>query len=103
MQQGRVQLDADWNEQSDIGTYLDETTRIDVIGRCGAPVDNAGFGLAVTPDGTDLTLSPGRLYVEGVLCELESTPVAVTSNDANGARVAAVKADGRELVANEWV
>ena len=35
MQQGRVQLDADWNEQADILRYRDETEASDVIGRCG--------------------------------------------------------------------
>ncbi|MGH3991422.1 MAG: DUF6519 domain-containing protein, partial [Pseudonocardiaceae bacterium] len=47
MQQGRVQLDADWNEQVDIGAHLDETTRKDVIGRCGMPVHDAGFEISV--------------------------------------------------------
>ena len=37
MQQGRVQLDADWNEQLDIGEHLDRTTNRDVIGVNGAP------------------------------------------------------------------
>jgi hypothetical protein len=103
MQQGRVQLDADWNEQADIGLYLDETTRVDVIGRCGAPIGNAGFGVGVTPDAADLTLTPGRLYGDGVLCELESTPIDVTVLDADGATLVSVVADGRELGATDWV
>src|ERR1051325_3797446 len=55
MQQGRVQLDSDWNEQLDIEMHADTTTRIDVIGPCGAPEAAAGFELGVTPDGNDLT------------------------------------------------
>jgi Family of unknown function (DUF6519)/Carboxypeptidase regulatory-like domain len=43
MQQGRVQLDADWNEQGDILTHRIETETLDVIGTCGAPIDDAGF------------------------------------------------------------
>ena len=70
MQQGRVQLDADWNEQLDIDAHLENTTRRDVIGLCGAPKADAGFGIRVTPDGSDLMLTPGRIYVNGVLCEL---------------------------------
>ena len=43
MQQGRVQLDADWNEQIDIAAHRAETETIDVIGGCGAPMHDAGF------------------------------------------------------------
>ncbi|MFZ4859026.1 MAG: DUF6519 domain-containing protein [Desulfuromonadaceae bacterium] len=45
MQQGRVQLDADWNEQAAISERRDETTACDIIGACGGPVDNAAFRL----------------------------------------------------------
>jgi hypothetical protein len=69
-QQGRVQLDADWNEQVDIDGYLRETGRADLIGGCGAPRSGGGFKVGLTPDGADLTLSAGRLYVDGILCEL---------------------------------
>jgi hypothetical protein len=103
MQQGRVQLDADWNEQVDIVEHLDETTRIDVIGRCGAPEANAGFGIDATPGGADLTISPGRLYVDGIVCELEASPVAVTAAEGAGVTVEAVVLDGRELQPDEWV
>ncbi len=75
MQQGRVLLDAEWNEQSDIGHHLDRTTREDVIGRCGAPLHEAGFEISV--DGTDeVIIGPGRYYVDGILCENEA-PVAI--------------------------
>src|SRR3954454_5508547 len=69
-QQGRVQLDADWNEQVDIDTYLRETSLGDLIGLCGAPRTGGGFKVALTGDAADLTLSAGRLYVDGILCEL---------------------------------
>ena len=45
MQQGRVQLDADWNEEADLRLYRDETEATDVIGRCGGPLDDAAFGV----------------------------------------------------------
>ena len=79
MQQGRVQLDADWNEQVDIQTHLDRTEATDTIGRAGAPKAASGFEIAPTPDEADLTVSPGRFYVDGVLCELEAPDVAIAS------------------------
>ena len=39
MQQGRVQLDADWNEQAEIQAYLERTEATDVIGRSGNAVN----------------------------------------------------------------
>ena len=71
MQQGRVQLDADWNEQLDIQLCRTETEALDVIGRCGVPRKNDGFRIGIAPGGRDLTISPGRIYVDGLLCELE--------------------------------
>ncbi len=70
MQQGRVQLDADWNEELDILAHLDRTTRVDVIGHCGGPIHAAGF--EVTSSGDALTIHQGRYYVQGQLCENES-------------------------------
>jgi photosystem II stability/assembly factor-like uncharacterized protein len=46
LQQGRVQLDADWNELVDIQAHRDQETTIDVVGRSGVPLDGGGFGLA---------------------------------------------------------
>ncbi len=68
MQQGRVQLDADWNEQADITAHRVETATHDVIGACGAPLHEAGFGLS---GGTMPKISAGRYYVDGILCENE--------------------------------
>jgi hypothetical protein len=67
MQQGRVQVDADWNEQVDIATHQREQALADVIGSRCAPEGAAGF--AVTPNGGDLDIGAGRMYVDGVLCE----------------------------------
>jgi hypothetical protein len=71
MQQGRVQVDADWNEQLDIHLYRTETEAVDVIGPSGVPKKNNGFKIGTTPDGHDLTIAAGRIYVEGLLCELD--------------------------------
>lgn len=53
MQQGRVQLDADWNEQSDIAADRVETETRDTVGLCGAPIHDAGFEISgIRPAGT---------------------------------------------------
>ncbi len=73
MQQGRVQLDADFNEQQDILNHRIEIETRDSLGPVAVLIDNPGFGL--TPAGTDLSISAGRLYVDGLLCE---NPAATT-------------------------
>jgi hypothetical protein len=68
MQQGRVQVDADWNEQEAINQYRAEIEARDVIGSCGAPLHDAGFQISVNNTG-ELVISKGRFYVDGILCE----------------------------------
>jgi hypothetical protein len=73
MQQGRVQLDSDWNEQLDI---LAERTRLLTLDSGGT----VWVPWAVTPDAflvgmpggapVDFTLGEGRLYVDGRLAEI---------------------------------
>jgi hypothetical protein len=67
MQQGRVQLDSDANEQRAIEEHLRLTALRDVVGATGAPQDNAGFGIAPASGG--LQIGAGRFYVDGLLCE----------------------------------
>lgn len=69
MQQGRVMMDADWNEQEAIEAYLGRAQAHDVIGPCGAPQGAAGF--EITESGGALLLGAGRYYVDGILCENE--------------------------------
>lgn len=68
-QQGRVMLDADWNEQRAIDAHLRTTALRDVIGEAGAPIDADAF--AVTATGATLTLSAGRFYLGGHLLECD--------------------------------
>lgn len=103
MQQGRVQLDADWNEQVDIAAYRGRTTGRDVIGPVGAPKEAGGFRVEPTADFTDLTISPGRMYVAGVLCENESSATAADDLAADGVRVESLVLDGRQLAPHDWV
>ena len=99
MQQGRAQLDADWNEQAAISIYRDETTALNIIGKCGGPEDHAAFGIVTYSKllledqqsaylewrkslGKDqdiqiqallgkIGLTAGHYYVDGILCECE--------------------------------
>ena len=51
LQQGRVQLDAEWNEQIEIDEHRIETEAVDVIGKCGAPLDTGGPALPAARGG----------------------------------------------------
>jgi hypothetical protein len=85
MQQGRVQLDADWNEQADIGRYRDETEAADVIGRCGGPLHAAAFAITFDPAKPgDFLLGAGRYYVDGMLCENEQVVAYTAQPDLPG-------------------
>jgi hypothetical protein len=74
MQQGRVQTDADWNEQEAIQRRRTQVEARDVIGRCGAPEENAGFAIAISGD--QLRIGAGRYYVDGLLCENETADLS---------------------------
>jgi hypothetical protein len=111
-QQGRVSVDADWNEQSDITAHRLCRETADAIGRTGAPRDSAGFQIvpltvavpSTTPHSVDLALSPGRMYVDGMLCELESSFIPIVSISGTGVvQLSTVVVDGLELANNQWV
>ncbi len=69
MQQGRVQLDADWNEQVAILLHHLQTLATDLIGPFGGPEEGAGFEITKGEQARRYHLAPGRYYVEGLLCE----------------------------------
>ncbi|UJO99432.1 MAG: DUF6519 domain-containing protein [Nitrosomonas sp.] len=71
-QQGRVQLDADANEQTAILLHYLQTLATDLIGPYAGPKGSAGFEVGEIKDG-DFSIGKGRYYVDGILCE----------NDAN--------------------
>ena len=50
LQQGRVQLDADWNESQAIHEYRSETMARDVVGVSGAPTIDPGFLIQIDRD-----------------------------------------------------
>src|SRR5436305_9573297 len=107
MQQGRVQTDADWNEQLEIQQHRAETEARDVIGACGVPKEGGGFGVqplnSASAGVSDLSVSAGRIYVDGLLCELEASAVALGNIQGQLATAAALDADGRALAAGPWV
>ncbi|MBW4670826.1 MAG: tail fiber domain-containing protein [Cyanomargarita calcarea GSE-NOS-MK-12-04C] len=73
MQQGRLQLDADWNEQVDIQNHINQSLTQDLIGDSGAAKSGDGFKISIKAEATDkdLTIAAGHIYVNGILCELE--------------------------------
>ncbi|MFO7540434.1 MAG: DUF6519 domain-containing protein [Chloroflexota bacterium] len=68
MQQGRVQLDADWNEQIAIFWHYLRSLTTDLVGPHWGPAHDLGFEISPT-DGPGFTVGPGRYYVNGLLCE----------------------------------
>ena len=91
-QQGRVQLDADWNEQVLLQEHLDRLVTRDTIGPHGAPEHHAGMAIAAK-DGTALVgpvpanrlwISPGRYYVHGILLENEDAVRLIDQPDLPG-------------------
>ncbi|HVB97239.1 MAG TPA: DUF6519 domain-containing protein [Chloroflexota bacterium] len=82
LQQGRVQLDADWNEQTEIQAHLARLTTLDEIGPSGAPVDNAGLSLQI--GGGDVQIGAGHFYVAGILCENENVVPFTAQPDLPG-------------------
>lgn len=88
-QQGRVLLEADWNEQVGIQLHLLHTLIRDLVGPCWA----VGSGFQVTAGQGGLSAWPlkaGHFYVDGILCEndadctLGSQPYAPTPLDTAG-------------------
>src|SRR5882757_3098180 len=73
-QQGRLPLDADLNEQTVILLHQLRTMMADLVGPAVTPVDHAGFQITVTTNNkhTNLTISAGRAYVDGILVENEA-------------------------------
>lgn len=67
LQQGRVSVDADWNEQADLQEHRERTALTDVIGPSGTP-EPGGFGVTVAGDGS-VRVGAGHYYVEGILVE----------------------------------
>ncbi|MGY9065826.1 DUF6519 domain-containing protein [Streptomyces sp. CAS3] len=73
-QQGRVQLDADLNEQTAIQLHQARTLAADLIGRHGGPGGATGFRIEYVGGKHDidtLYIHGGRYYVDGILCDAD--------------------------------
>jgi hypothetical protein len=99
MQQGRVQLEADWNEQGAIFNYLLRALAQDLIGPEGGPAANCGFQIITRSerdelkdgderkraldkmDATDFLVGKGHYYVDGILC-VNRKPIAYSAQQA---------------------
>jgi hypothetical protein len=101
MQQGRVQLDADWNEQAAILLHRLRRQAADLIGQHGGA--GTSFQLEQLkidfPAGTtlqgDFIIDPGDYYVDGILCEnnnpvLTVQPYPSTQQNGNTSQVAVI-------------
>jgi hypothetical protein len=114
LQQGRVQLDADFNEQAAILLRYLQTFAADLIGPFGGPAHDLGFAILSDPaqvsklseaeqeglksdaeslkllfgklkkNAFDFLITKGRYYVDGVLCENDD--YAIYSQQANYAQ-----------------
>ncbi|MGC2635550.1 MAG: DUF6519 domain-containing protein [Acidobacteriaceae bacterium] len=77
MEQGRVQLDSDWNEwQSEFARRIQAGT-LDIFGPSGYPINitpNAfAIGSSSGSGGNAITIGTGRYYVDGLLAENHGT------------------------------
>ncbi|MFN8488128.1 MAG: DUF6519 domain-containing protein [Caldilineaceae bacterium] len=96
LQQGRVLLDADWNEQVDIQLHQTECDLRALLGIHSTPQANPGFAITLpktspTPAATgpvlppDVQIAEGQRYVDGILCTSESNQRFSTQPDFPGA------------------
>jgi|GEM_PF-1481162 len=107
LQQGRVQVDADWNEQVDLQLDRERVEIRDVVGLVGAPWAEPGFGVVplplVLPGGHDFALSPGRMYVDGILVEVGGEKATASEVKAGSLVLPSGYLDGAAVKANDWL
>jgi Family of unknown function (DUF6519) len=69
MEQGRVQLDSDWNEWLAQMARRTQAETLDFIGRAAYPATTPSAFLLGFDGSGKLTIGPGRMYVDGLLAE----------------------------------
>jgi Family of unknown function (DUF6519)/IPT/TIG domain len=72
-QQGRVTVEADWNEAAAIDRDADRLRTLDIVGPFGTP--DQGYGITSAPAGGtpgDLIIGPGTLYLGGERLDLDA-------------------------------
>ena len=73
-QQGRVDLDADWNESAEIMDRRWRAETIDIIGPAVYPVSTPDAFLIKPAGPGQFTIGVGRMYVDGLLAECHGLP-----------------------------
>jgi hypothetical protein len=79
-QQGRVQLDADANEQTAITLRYMRELAADLIGPAGGPAGSLGFEITPmtpSPSPADFRIGFGNYYVKGLLCQADYVPIEI--------------------------
>jgi hypothetical protein len=85
MQQGRVQLDSDWNEWLTELLRRTQAGTLDILGRAVYPATTpfAFQIIASSSDGKNqISIGPGRMYVDGLLAENHGDPAAAAWDPA---------------------
>ena len=111
LQQGRVLLDADWNEQNSILLHYLRTLTGDLIGEHGGTegafaigVDPKAMGLTPAEEkelklgASDFLIGKGRYYVGGILCENDRVLTFSTQPDSLDAKLPTVRAATNFLI-----
>ena len=101
--QGQALLDSALNQQSEITRDRMDVTTHDEIGPAGVPKVGGGFEVSVAPDGLDLLVSSGRMYVDGILCINEPQPFGATAVSSTAVTAAVGAPDGVALAAGNWL
>src|SRR2546421_6827947 len=103
MQQGRVQLDADWNEQGSILLHYLRTLATDLIGEHGG--GGGGFKISALDGASgDFQIGVGHYYVDGILCEAEGEEGAISFISApNTIHVSQWTLDGKPFQDQQFV
>src|SRR5271170_2191510 len=81
MQQGRVAVEADWNEAQLIASEETRLEALDLIGPAGTP-DN-GYAISLTSGSFDFNIAPGSMYVSGMRASLPTPGLAYSQQPKN--------------------
>src|SRR5450631_1134497 len=82
MEQGRVQLDSDWNDWLAQLSRRIQAGTLDIMGRAAYPATTP-FAFLITFDILgQLMIGPGRMYVDGLLTENHGDPAVATWDPA---------------------
>jgi len=101
MQQGRLQLDSDWNEQVQIAEHRYNAFFRDLVGRSGTPRGDMEMRLVLDEESKSLSLTKGAFYIDGLLIENDSQQDELPVPDEKGDYLYYLDAWTREVNAAE--